>query len=327
MKYLLFSILTIILISGCSSKKYFEPEEVNSDLNIKKEDISSSIKSMNRDGATLEDGRIITRDGVSSFKLPEGYEFLNAAIDGRIIATNYKDKLLIGNDEIEVKDVVVAASIKDNKLALVYSNNTIELYDLAEKKTLFKEYQSLSLANDTRIANPYFMGNLALFPTLDGKVIIVSTISNESVKNISVDPDGEFNNIIFLKVIEPLQTLIVASPNKIVSISPKEILAKNYELRDILLHNEDVYVATIDGNVIKLTPNLEEVAKKKFKYSKIHSLVFTDSLYAIESQGYAINLNEDFSKNEVYKFNFDNEERLISIKDKVYNDGKAITLP
>jgi hypothetical protein len=170
------------------------------------------------------------------------------------------------------------------------------------------------------------MGNLILFPTLNGKVIIVSKVSNEAVKNISVDPDGKFNNIIFLDVIQSLQTLIVATPNKIVSISPKEILAKDYELRDILVNKEDVFIATIDGQIIKLSPYLEEVSKSKFKYSKIHSLAYTNSLYAIESQGYIINISDDFTSKKVYDFDFDNEERLIVLGNKVYNN-KIITLP
>lgn len=327
MKYLLYSILAIGLLTGCSGKKYFEPEDTQGSLKAQEESISSSIKSMNRSGATLEDGRIITTDGVSKFKLPEGFEFINVSADGKVIATNFKDKLLIGNDEITTKDVVVAASLKDNKLAVIYSSNTIELIDILTSKTLFKEYQPISLANDTRTANPHFMGNLVLFPTLNGKVIIVSTISNESVKNIAVDPDGQFNNIIYLGVIDSLQTLIVASPNKIVSISPKEILAKDYELRDILVNREDVYIATIDGQLIKLTPNLVEVAKKKFKFSKIHALAFTDSLYAIESQDYIIKVDRDFTSEKIYDFSFDNEERLIVIGNKVYNNSKEIVLP
>ena len=152
----------------------------------------------------------------------------------------YIDKILIGKEERAVKDVVVAASLKDNKLALVYSSNTIELIDISTNKTLFKEYLPVSLAHDTRITNPHFMGNLIPFPTLNGKVIIVSALTNESIKNISVDPDSEFNNIISLNVIESSQTLIVASPNKVVSISPKEIISKEYDVRDIIVNKNDV---------------------------------------------------------------------------------------
>lgn len=327
MKHLLISLSALLLFTACSSKKYYEPEDVSSNIELNKESMSSSIKSMNKIGATLEDNRIITKNGISEFELPEGFDFINLTDDGKIIATNYIDKLLIGNQEKKVKDVVVAATIKNGKLAVVYSNNTIELIDMNNDKTLFKEYLPISLANDTRIANPYFMGNLILFPTLNGKVIIVSAINNESVKNIAVDPDNEFNNIISLNVIESSQTLIVATPNKIVSISPKEVLSKEYDLRDIIVNKENVYIATIDGQLIKLTANLEEVAKKKYKYAKIHALAFTDSLYAVESQGFLINVSSDFKQDVVYDFSFDNEERMIAIGNRIYYNSKYITLP
>uniref|UniRef100_UPI004048C616 hypothetical protein n=1 Tax=Aliarcobacter sp. TaxID=2321116 RepID=UPI004048C616 len=327
MKYLLISLSALFLFTACSSKKYYEPENVSSNIELNKESMNSSIESMNKIGATLQNKQIITRDGISSFELPEGFDFLNVTADGKILATNYIDKILIGNNELVVKDVVVAASLKDGKLALVYSNNTIELMDVNTSKTLFKEYLPISLANDTRITNPYFMGNLILFPTLNGKVIIVSGTTNESVKNISVDPDNEFNNIISLNVIESTQTLIVASPNKIVSISPTEVLAKDYEVRDILVNEDDIYLATIDGQIIKLSSNLNEIKSKKYKYAKIHALAFTDSLYAVESQGYLINIDKDFNEETIYDFNFDNEERMISIGNKIYFDSKYITLP
>lgn len=327
MKYLLISLSALFLFTACSSKKYYEPENVSSNIELNKESMNSSIESMNKIGATLQNKQIITRDGISSFELPEGFDFLNVTADGKILATNYIDKILIGNNELVVKDVVVAASLKDGKLALVYSNNTIELMDVNTSKTLFKEYLPISLANDTRITNPYFMGNLILFPTLNGKVIIVSGTTNESVKNISVDPDNEFNNIISLNVIESTQTLIVASPNKIVSISPTEVLAKDYEVRDILVNEDDIYLATIDGQIIKLSSNLNEIKSKKYKYAKIHALAFTDSLYAVESQGYLINIDKDFNEETIYDFSFDNEERMISIGNKIYFDSKYITLP
>ena len=327
MKYILTSLLSLFLFTACSGKKYFEPEDVSSNIELNKESMSSSISSMNKIGGTLNNKQVITKNGISSYELPEGFDFLNITEDGRIIATNYIDKILIGKEERVVKDVVVAASLKNEKLALVYSSNTIELLDINTSKTLFKEYLPLSLANDTRITNPYFMGNLILFPTLNGKVIIVSSSNNESIKNISVDPDNEFNNIISLNVIESTQTLIVASPNKIVSISPKEILSKDYEIRDIIVNKENIYLATIDGQIIKLTANLDQVAKKKYKYAKIHALAFTDSLYAVESQGYLINIKDDFAEDTIYNFGFDNEERMIAIGNKVYFGSKYITLP
>jgi len=327
MKHFLILLSALFLLTACGSKKYFEPENVKSTLKIEKSSLSSTIKSMNRDGATLEDGTIITRDGVSKFKLPENFNFLNTSNTGKVLATNYKDTLLIGNKEFKFDNIVVAASLKDNKLAVLYSDNSIELLDVNTKKTLFKEYLTVSLANDTRIANPHFMGNLILFPTLNGKIIIVSSITNKSVKNISVDLDNQFNNIIFLKVIEDKQTLIAASANKLVTISTEKVTLKDFQIRDIIINKESIYLATIDGRLIKLNLQLEKIKSKKFKYSKIHALAFTNSLYAVESQNYLININEEFTNNTVYDFDFNNEERLIVIKNKIYTDEREITLP
>lgn len=327
MKYILISLSALFLFTACSGKKYYEPENVSSNIELNKESLPSTIKSKNSIGATLQDNKVVTKNGISNTELPEGFEFINLTDDGKVIATNYINKILIGKEEKTLKDVVVAASIKNDKLAVVYSNNTIELIDLKSNKTLFKEYLTISLANDTRIANPYFMGSLILFPTLNGKVIIVSTLNNESIKNIAVDPDNEFNNIISLNVIEKTQTLIVATPNKIVSISPKEILSKEYELRDIIVDKENVYIATVDGHIMKLTANLDVIAKKKYKYAKFHALAFSNSLYGVESQGFLVNIKEDFSLDTVYKFSFDNEERMIAIGNKIYFGNDYITLP
>ncbi|QEZ88379.1 hypothetical protein ACIB15232_0184 [Aliarcobacter cibarius] len=327
MKSILISTLALVLFTACSGKKYYEPKETSDDIELNKSSIGSSIKSFNRIGGTLEDNKFITKAGVSNTELPEGFQFLNTTEDGKIIATNYIDKILIGNEEKPMKDPIVAASVKNNKLAVIHSNNTMELIDLTSNKILFKEYLPISLANDTRIANPLFFGNLILFPTLNGRVLIVSSTNNEQIKNIAVDHEHEINNIIELGVIENEQTLIVASSNKIVSISPKEILSKNYRIRDVVVSGKDIYVATIDGQLIKLSSSLEEVAKKKYKYAKFHTLAFTNSLYAVESQGFLINIDKDFKKDTVYDFSFDNEERMIAIGNTIYYGSDKIILP
>ena len=59
MKHILISLSALLLFTACSSKQYFEPEDVSSNIELNKESMSSSIISMNRIGATLEDGKII----------------------------------------------------------------------------------------------------------------------------------------------------------------------------------------------------------------------------------------------------------------------------
>jgi hypothetical protein len=322
MKHLLILISAIVLFTACSKKQYFEPEDTSS-FNQDSKSISSSIKSFNRDGATLDNGQFISSKGVSDIKLSEGFEFLNLN-EGKVISTNIKDKIFVGSKEIVTNTAVVAASMKDDILALVNSDNSIMAYDLRDGKILFKEYLSKSLANDTRIAAPFFMSNLILFPTLDGKILVVSAQNYKVVRNIIVDADNKFNNIIYLNVVN--NTLIAASSKKVISVGDGVLNVKEYDLRDIISHGNDIYLATIDGQIIKTDIMLNALALKKYKYAKFYALAFGSSIYALESQGYLINISEDFKTDKIYDYSFDEEDKVIVFDDTIYIHDEYIKL-
>ena len=145
MKYLL--ILGLIIFTGCSNKKYFEPEKYSDKTNFQISNMGTSIKSKNSIGATLNDSRIISVDGISTNKIQNNFTFINMYND-KVISSNYKDLLNIDQKVIKTKEAVVAATIKNNILAIIYSNNSIELYDLEKDQTMFKEYLPISLANE-----------------------------------------------------------------------------------------------------------------------------------------------------------------------------------
>lgn len=317
MKILLTFIAALLLLTGCSQKKYFEPEDTEGSYKIDTKDISDDIIGFNRSGATLENGHVITKEDLKDFQLPEGYEFINYS-EGKVIATNNKNKLLINDEKhiINVEGIIVAATLKNNTLAMIFSDNTLALYDIEKKKYLLKEYQTESLANDTRITNPIFMTNIVLFPTLDGKVVVIGIKENKIVKNIVVDANGTFNNIIFLSVVN--DTLIAATANKIVAIGTNSVNLKEYEVRDVISNKNDIYVATIDGQLIKMDSTLNVIAKKKYKFAKIYALAFGTSLYALESQGFLINVDENFLKDRIYDFSFDEEAKTIGLKNRFY---------
>ncbi|RXJ83735.1 hypothetical protein [Arcobacter sp. CECT 8985] len=323
MKYFLILLTSLLLFTGCSSKKYFEVEDTVGDYEATTTSLDDDILSFNKDGATLENGEVITKKGVSKIKLPEGFEFINLSKD-TYISTNYLGKVLLNNKEFSFKTGVVAATLKDNILALVFMDNSIALYDTKAKKILMKEYYSKSLANDTRIANPYFMGNLILFPTLDGKVIVVNARTNKVIRTIVVDADGKFNNIIFLNVVN--DSLIAASSNKVVSVGAGAVNLKKYSIRDIISHNNDIYIATIDGQIIKTDISLNVQNRRKYKYAKIYALAYGDSLYALESQGYLINISNDFNSDKIYDFSFDEEDKVISIGNTFYINNEYFTV-
>ncbi len=322
MKYLLILLISIFIFTGCSSKKFYEAEDTLGDYDSSSGLLSDKIISINKIGATLDNGQVITKNGILKFKLPKGFEFIN--INNKIvIATNYNDKILLNNEELKFSTGIVAASIKNDILALVFMDNSIGIYDLKENKMVMKEYYSKSLANDTRIANPFFMDNLILFPTLDGKIIVVSVESKKVLKTIIVDADGKFNNIIFLDVVN--DTLIASSTNKIVSVGSKAVNLKSYNIRDIITHKDLIYIATIDGQIIKTDISLNILDRRKYKYAKFYALAYGSSLYALESQGYLININDDFKTDKIYKFSFDNTEKVIAIDNTIYHkDGYFI---
>jgi len=323
MKQLLFLLPILVIFAGCSGKEYFEPENTAGSYDNTKAHLDGDIIYMNRDGATLDSNEIITNRGVSKFKIQEGYKFLNISED-KIITSNYKDSVMVDKEVIKVGGVVVAASVKENKLALLFSNNSIQLYDLNENKVLLKEYYPHSYVNDTRIANPYFMSNIILFPTLDGKIIVVANDNNKVIRNIVVDANGQFNNIIFLDVIN--DTLVAATANKVISVGDGVLNLKDYRVRDIISKDNFIYIATIDGQIIKTDISLNIINRKKYKYAKIYALAYGSSLYALESQGFLINISDDFKTDTIYDFSFDNEQKVIALGDTIYYDDEYIIL-
>ncbi|PLY04777.1 MAG: hypothetical protein C0625_15460 [Arcobacter sp.] len=323
MKHLLLLIGLVFVLAGCAGKEFYEPEDTIGNYDNNKASLNGDIITMNKDGATLDNGEIITKRGVSKFKIPEEYNFLNISND-IVISSNYKDKVLVDKKEILVNGVVIAASLKENKLALLFSDNSIQLYDMETEKILLKEYFQHSYVNDTRIANPYFMNNIILFPTLDGKIVVVSEANNQVIKNIIVDADGQFNNIIFLDVIN--DTLVAATANKLISVGDGILNLKDYNIRDIITKNNNIFIATIDGQIIKTDISLNIMDRRKYKYAKFYALAYGTSLYALESQGYLINISNDFKSDKIYDFSFDNEQKVIALGDTIYYDDESIIL-
>jgi hypothetical protein len=271
----------------------------------------------------LANSKIITKNGISSYSLPLGFNFINT-IDSYVLSSDKKGNLHINEKIIHFTQNVVAASIKDDLLALVFDNNTIALYDLTTNKFKLKEQLKDASLNDIRIANPIFLDDTVIFPTLNGKIILVNLKTNKILKTINVDPSGDINNIIYLQTVN--DTVIIATRNKILSISDSSFSIKSYELNDIISANNYLYISTIDGKLIKLDLQLEEISSKKFKFARIFALAFGTSLYALESQGYLINLDADFIITKVYDFDFDETSKIIAIKDTLYFGDEYIKL-
>lgn len=320
MKYLLHTILLGFIFFGCSSKEYFEPNQedikyLNDNL-IKTSPLESPIKTFNRKGITLENQKIVLANGIQKTKLKDGFNFINEVND-TIISADNTGKVAVGNMEIDLEKIVIAASLKDNFLAIVFIDNSIGLYDITKKQMIIKEYYKESLANDIRISNPIFMSDIVLYPTLDGKAIVLSLNSLNILRTIIVDSTTKFNNISFFDVVN--ESLIAATANQIMSLNSKSVITKELEIRDIIRKDDYIYVATLDGQILKLDSALNILAQTKLKYAKVYSLgEKDDNIFALESQSYLIKLDTNLQNKSIYSFKFNNDAKSLILGDKIY---------
>ena len=324
-KLIYISLFIAILFGGCSSRQYYEPEDT---LSFREEvqNLDSDIIDLNSNGATLEDFNYISKEGI--FKnLKTSFKFLNYQ-DDTILSANDNAQIYIKNDTIEktlsFDKNIISGSISNNLLAFGSNDNSIILYDLDKDQILFKEYLKYSTINNIKIANPIFLNSLVLFPTLDGKVVIVDTKTKKIVKTLNIDPNSDINNIIFLEKIG--DSLVAATTTKIFSFVNGMPSMKEVDVQNIIVQGEFIYVATLDGQIIKYNKELKQIASKKFKFAKIHALAMNENLYALESQGYLIKIDKAFQDIKIYDFSFNNEKKVIGIGNKIYFEDEYIIL-
>jgi hypothetical protein len=315
----------VVFFQGCSSKKYFEPEDTSS-ISIDVYDIESTIVDFHASGATLENNSFISKKGVSTLTLEEGYKFLSQN-DQIVLSTNDNGVLMVDYGDSKIKKIefeknVISAAIDGNLIAYLLIDNSIGLYDLDQDRFVLKEYLTVSVLNDTRIATPIFLNSLILYPTLDGKVIIVDKAQKAIYKTINLDPQGDVNNIIYLEALG--NTLIAATNNKLFTFLDGRVKTVTHEIRDIAVSNENIFVATLDGTIIKYDQSLTELASVKFKFAKIFALSFGTELYALESQDYLIKMDKDLSNYTVYDFSFDEDEKVFSLDNKIYFENSYL---
>ncbi len=328
MRSLLFFLLALGLFQGCSSKQYYTPEE-SSLFGIEKPIITtpSYITSINANGATTRDNRIINNFGISEFTLPDGFVYLNNSTNG-ILSANKTGDINIGetNTTINFSSNVIAASIENNLLALVFSDNSFGVYDINESKFKLKEYGANSFINDTRIASPVILNKIILFPTLDGKIAIVDKENFKVSRTLMIDTQNDIKNVILLKTLG--DTLIAATGNKIVSLNKGKYTTKDMIIANYFVKDQFVYLALLDGTVMKLDFDLNILGSKKFKFAKFHaiSLDKDDNIYLIETQGYILSMNNNFENVKVYNFPFYDDEKVFVSGDKIYFDNKLLKL-
>lgn len=306
LKTLFFALALMTLFLGCSSKESYKPDDTEDSIPLTQR-FDSAIIEVSAETATFEDGMIITQEGLDTTLFPEGYRFvyknkewsLGLKTGGKLFAV--KDATV--SKSLDLLKTVATVSLQNDLLAVVFADNELALYEFSTGTLLFKEPASESTAVDMRIATPRFLNDLVLFPTLDGKIVIVNSNTKELVRTIIVSSEQYFNNIIYFKMVN--DTLFAATPSKIYTLGEKEMRVE-FETRNIVVNTKGVWIATKQGELIALDHNLEILKRQKFPFAHFLGLIVTDNqVYAAERGEYIIVSPTDLSSFKVYDFNLE----------------------
>ncbi len=323
-------VMMLFILSGCSSKRYFEPKEVAGAISFDG-DIPAPITDVLRDGATLSNGMFVSKDGLEKYKLKKGWLFLNKA-DGKYIVASRCGELEVvdaaSKEMLYAKTFKmrspIAASIKGSILALVFDNDSLMVIDTRNDTVLYESTQSPGIANDTKIANPYFLGRLVIFPTLDGKLVVVDPRNGKELRTLVAGTQTNFNNVIFLDVIN--DNLIAATPNKIIAVSPTYTSSLDLEISDVLYVAGRVYILTKDGRIVLTDENLNILKTRKYPFAHFVGAIYGEYIYIIEKEGYIIAVDKDLRASNIFEFPTSVSGYIFCAKDKVFYDDKYFVL-
>lgn len=318
-----------IIFSGCGTKReYYEPKNIAGDI-IYTNSLPAPIKSLSRDGATLENGQIITKDGLSKVTLEKGFSFVGK-YDGKLISADDKGTLRVLNTdgskffETTFKQAVAVASIKNNILAVVDSSNTLYLVNTTNNKINFVSKQDEIFALDDRIAAPVFLNSLAVFPTLDGKIIIVDWKKGKKIRDLVISSDPFFNNVIFLSILN--DKLIAATATRVLSISAKKTAFLDENVKNLVTYEDKIALMCKDGRIQILNLNLQVLKEKKFLFAVFVDGMSDGTLYAAERNGHLIRTDFNLEDTKVYKLPDEVEAPLFMANDTIFYDDHMTKL-
>ncbi|QHG91002.1 hypothetical protein CVO_03720 [Sulfurimonas sp. CVO] len=330
MKILFYILLlfTVIVFSACSSKEVYKPVFVQDDWKYFG-DSNVTINDISANAALVENHKVLVDKKVIDIKIPKthkllGYSdgwILSSSIDGNLTLVYAADRNM--TEEFDLKRTIATASVKNDLLAVLFSNNEMALYSIASKSLLLKEQGEAPIVVNSKIVKPYFKDDLVIFSTLDGKIVIINSKEKKKLRSVIVSSEKHFNNVIYFNLID--NKIIAATGHKILSLSQKEIRSA-YDIRNIVADDKSIYLATKQGEIISLTSDLQQNAKLKFPFAHFLGMIISgDKLYVLEKEGYIIEISKDLLKYTVYEVDID--DGYVYIDDKIFFvDNKYISV-
>lgn len=322
----------LIFLCACGTKRqYFEPSHTDGKLNSS-DSLKASIVDWNTIAAQLKNNQVILKNdtAIKDFKLDKNYMLL-AYQEGEFIEADDNGNLKIYNsshDEVysyKFDTAVLGVALHGDDLALILADNSIVL---ANRSLGIKFSQNLTPApaQDSRVANPIFLDNIIIYPTLDGKITIVSKSTFEIVKDVVISAESFFNNVIHLSISG--DKMIAATAKKVIVVSPARTLYLDADIKDIALDDSAIFILEKNGNIIKTDYNLRKITEKKFDFAIFTKVsIHNNHLYAFEKTGYLIKC--DLNLENIQIFELPNAVGKISFMGdgKFYYGDKILDLP
>ena len=320
-RVILISTCVLLMLSGCGTKRhYFEPEVVAGKVKYENS-LPAQIVDVTKHGATLANGQIITQAGLRDIKIPSNTFFLGA-YEGRYIAASECGELVVINQsgvkiyERKFSQGVASASLQGDILALVDRTNQLIMLNMKSDEVLYQNRQDTVYALDARISAPYFLSTLVIFPTLDGKVVIVDKKSAKTIRDVVVSSEQFFNNVIFLDVIA--DRMVVSTSKRVISINPNTTVFLDADVKDVIVLQDRVYVFTKDGRVILADADLNILKERKFPFAVFAGVIHGEYIYMVERGGFLIATDLDLRTVNVFQLPDEIDTMVYTTQSQLY---------
>ncbi|MBX1886041.1 hypothetical protein [Campylobacter peloridis] len=330
MRQIYFFIAILIFLNACGTKReYYQPSKIENLPNTAKQ-INGSIVDFNNNIAQLNNGSFIDNNGnIIKFNLDKNYNIINAYQDEILTADDNGNFKIYNTKHEEIfsykfNESVVSASIDGDDIALILASNTL-VY--ANKNLGIKFIQNLgtAYAQDSRFANPYFLNTIIIYPMLNGKLAIVNKSSLKVIREIIVSSEEFFNNVIYLNIQD--DKMIAATDQKIIVVTPNRTLYFNENIKDVNVGNQEIFILTKDGRVIKTDLNLRKIDEIKFQFALFSKSTFYDNfLYIFEKTGYLIKIDSNLKQYNVYKFSDAVDKKSFMKNNQFFYQNKVLQL-
>ncbi len=331
-KSLSLPILAAFILSACGTKReYYEPPKVLSGKLSYTSELNSSIINANTDYAVLKSGEVLDKGGIiRHFKLEKGFKLLKFEGGEFVLADNNGNLRILDENSEKIFEqkfdaAVLAATMEGDDIALILADNTIVLTNRS-LGTRFSQTLTAAPARDNRVASPYFLNSIIIYPTLDGKLVIVDRALLKVARDVVVSSEDFFNNVIYLSVVD--ENMIAATPRRVVVVSAEQTYKFDEELRTIVVSGGFIFIFGKNGNIIKTNLALNKQKEKKFKYAIYNEAsVFGGNLYIFEKTGYLFKLNLNLENEKIYRIKKAVGEKAFMKEGKFYYDDKVLNLP